>query len=253
VIAVSGCVISFNEEDRIRSCLESLVFCDELLVLDSGSTDRTRDIAEACGARVEIQPFLGHRRQKQRAVELAKHDWVCCLDCDEQISPELRAEIESHLADEPDETTIGYSAPRSNTYLGKPMRHGLFWPDRKLRVFHRGRAAWRGTDPHDRVEPLVAGAVVDLGGPIHHDSYRSFSEHERTVRRFASIAAEAMAREGRTAGPLSPWTRGLAALLKCLVVKSGWLDGWRGILASWMSAKYDFLKYRQLRRGKGVA
>lgn len=253
MIQVSACVISFNEEDRIRSCLESLGFCDELLVLDSESTDRTREIALQCGARVETQPFLGHRRQKQRAVELASHDWVCCLDCDEVVTPELRAELESRLEREPDEGLIGFSCPRANVYLGKTMRHGLFWPDRKLRIFHRGRAAWGGTDPHDRVEPSRAGTIVELAGPIRHDSYRSFEEHAQTVRRFASIAAHAMARDGRRAGPLSPWTRGFAALLKCLILKSGWLDGWRGILASWMSGKYDYLKYRELRRGSDPA
>ncbi|MEZ5989794.1 MAG: glycosyltransferase family 2 protein [Planctomycetota bacterium] len=247
MIPISGCVISLDEEDRIEACLRSLAFCDELLVLDSGSSDRTRELAEACGARVEVQPFLGHRAQKQRAVELARHDWVFSLDCDERVTDGLRGEIEARRRAF-SEDAAGFSMPRRNVYLGRPMRHGLFWPDRKLRWFDRRRCRWGGTDPHDRVEAEPGARIVALGGEILHDSYRSFAEHRRTVERFAAIAARALRDEGRRAGPLAPWTRAVAALAKGLGPKLAWLDGWRGVLAAWMSARYDYLKYRDLRR-----
>lgn len=247
MIPISACVISLDEEDRIEACLDSLSFCDELLVLDSGSTDRTRELAEARGARVEIQPFLGHRAQKQRAVDLARYDWIFSLDCDERIGDRLRVEVEALRRDFPT-GVAGFSMPRRNHYLGRPMRHGLFWPDRKLRWFDRRRCRWGGTDPHDRVEPDPDAQIVALQGELLHDSYRSFAEHRRTVERFAAIAARALRAEGRRAGPLTPWTRALAALVKGMGPKLAWLDGWRGVLAAYMSARYDYLKYRDLRR-----
>jgi len=248
VIGISACIISFQEEDRIGACLESLGFCDELLVLDSGSTDRTREVAAAAGARVEVQvPFLGHRDQKQRCVELARNDWVLCLDCDERVTESLALEIRNRLEREP-EGIAGFRVPRRNRYLGKWMRFGSFWPDRKLRLFDRRRARWGGTDPHDRVEVTGGGEVVDLASPIEHDSYRDFAEHRRTVENFAAIAARAMAEEGRRATRIDPWARGAAALCKAWFGKAGVLDGWRGVVAGWMSARYDYLKYRELRR-----
>ena len=246
-MAISGCVISFNEEDRICACLDSLSFCDEILVLDSASTDQTRELAQAKGARVEIQDFLGHSLQKQRAVELAKNDWIFSLDCDERVSPQLRAELDVRLAGGALEAKA-FSMPRLNTYLGKEMRHGLFWPDRKLRLFDRNFSRWAGTDPHDRVICEHPGLISKLEGSILHDSYRSFAEHRKTVESFAQIAAAALASQGVRAGLSSPWTHACMALMKGLVFKHGVLDGWRGVLAACLSARYDYLKYRGLRR-----
>lgn len=246
-MAVSGCVISFNEEDRIEACLDSLSFCSEILVLDSASTDRTREIAQAKGARVEIQDFLGHSKQKQRAVELAANDWIFALDCDEQVSPQLRQELEVFLLGGAREAKA-FSMPRQNTYLGKKMRHGLFWPDRKLRFFDRSTSRWAGTDPHDRVICEHPELVIELQGPILHDSYRSLAEHRETVDSFAKTAAAALAKQGKRAGVLTPWTHAFMALTKGLLFKHGVLDGWRGVLAACLSARYDYLKYRGLRR-----
>lgn len=247
MIPISGCIISFNEEDRITDCIRSLAFCDEILVLDSGSKDRTREIAESLGARVEIQPFLGHRDQKQAAVDLARHDWIFSLDADERVSEALGEEIltaRRNLA----EGVAGFRMPRKNRYLGRWMKHGLFWPDRKLRWFDRRQCRWGGTDPHDRVEPSESARILDLREPILHDSYRSFAEHRRTVDGFASIAARAMYDEGRRAPFGSPWTRAIGAGIKALGPKLAWMDGWRGLLAAWMSARYNYVRYKQLRR-----
>lgn len=246
MIPVSACVISKNEEDRIARCLRSLAFCAEIVVLDSGSTDRTREIAAAHGARVLVQDFLGHSRQKHRAAELARHDWILSLDCDEWLTDTLAAELRAFLASPP-AGALGASVPRRNLYLGRAMRHGIFWPDRKLRLFDRRRAQWGGVDPHDRVEPFGEGSVVPLRGELMHDSYRSFAEHRATVRRFAEIAARAMQAQGRRAGPLAPPLRSVFAFVKGAVLKHGVLDGWRGVLAAAMSARYDWIKYRELR------
>jgi glycosyltransferase involved in cell wall biosynthesis len=243
---LSACIISFNEADRIAACIESLAFCDEILVLDSRSTDRTREIATALGARVEIQEFLGHRRQKQRAVELARHDWVISLDCDEIVTTPLGAEIQARRAAGLGDAAA-FSMPRRNIYLGRRMRHGFFWPDRKVRWFDRRRARWGGTDPHDRVEPDQGVEVVLLHGEILHDSFRSLADARKTNREFAMIAARALAAEGRRASVLTPWLRSAAVFFKCMGPKLAFLDGWRGVLAAWMSARHNYWKYSQLR------
>jgi len=246
VIPISGCIISFNEEDRIEDCIQSLDFCDEILVLDSESTDHTREIAESLGARVEIQPFLGHRDQKQAAVDRVSHDWIFSLDADERVSEELREEILAARRG-PLAGVAGFRMPRKNRYLGRWMKHGLFWPDRKLRCFDRRQCRWGGTDPHDRVEPADDAKILDLQGPILHDSYRSFAEHRRTVDGFSRIAARAMYGEGRRAPVGSPWTRAIGAWIKALGPKLAWLDGWRGLVAAWMSARYNYVRYKELR------
>lgn len=243
---LSACIISFNEEDRIEACIRSLQFCDEILVLDSESTDRTRTIASDLGARVEIQSFLGHQRQKQRAAELATHNWVLSVDCDETITPGLAQEIqqqrEQGLGD-----AAAFSMPRRNIYLGRMMRHGFFWPDRKVRWFDRRRAHWGGVDPHDRVEVDPGAHVTRLQGELLHDSFRSLADARATNWKFALIAAKALAEHGVRAGPLTPWVRAVAVFAKCLGPKLGFLDGWRGVLAAWLSARHNYWKYRELR------
>lgn len=242
---ISGCVISRNEEEHISACLASLRICDEILVLDSLSTDRTVELAGAAGARVVQQEFLGYVAQKNRAVELARHRWILSLDCDEKLSPELAGQIagkkESGFGG-----VAGFEMPRRNRYLGKVIRHGLFWPDRKLRLFDRERGRWTGTDPHDRVS--VDGPVERLEGPIDHDSYRDFQDHLRTVDRFARIAAAAMRTEGRRFSWADLALRPPFAVLKSLVLKAGFLDGWRGFVLAGMAGYYDLLKYSRLRR-----
>jgi len=250
VRGISACVITFQEEDRIGRCLEGLGFCDEVLVLDSGSTDRTVEIAKGLGARVERQvPFLGHRAQKQRAVDLACHDWILSLDADECLSAELGEELRALRGGEGFALPAAYAMPRKNRYLGRWMRHGKFWPDTKIRLFDRQRAGWGGTDPHDRVElkPGAVGGVRTLRSPILHDSYRDFSEHRRTVERFTEIAAQALWEEGRRAGIWDPWAHGASAFFSAFFGKMGVLDGWRGGLASWMAGRYGYLKYKKLR------
>lgn len=243
---LSACIISFNEEDRIEACIRSLQFCDEILVLDSESTDRTRAIASELGVRVETQPFLGHRRQKQRAVELAAHDWILSLDCDEIITTPLADEIQ-RIRQQGLGASSAFSMPRRNIYLGRKMHHGFFWPDQKVRWFDRRRARWGGIDPHDRVEVDSDANVTQLSGEFLHDSFRSLADARDTNHRFALIAAKALAADGRRAGPLTPWIRAVAVFTKCMGPKLAFLDGWRGVLAAWMSARHNYWKYRELR------
>lgn len=247
---ISACVITFEEADRIEACLESLAWCDQVLVVDSGSRDGTVEKARAAGAEVIVNaPFPGHREQKQFAVDRARHDWVLCLDADECLSPELVRRLRELRAAGLD--AAAYSMPRRNRYLGKVLRAGLFWPDRKVRLFDRRRARWGGVNPHDRVEVDGDANVVALAEPIEHDSYRTFGEHVATVDRFTEIAAAELHARGRRATVLDLLVRPWAVLVKHLVVKRGFLDGWRGLLIGAMAFYYDWLKYlRLLRAGR---
>ncbi len=245
--AISACVISYQEEDRIEDCLRSLDFCAEVLVLDSGSEDRTRGLASALGARVEVNsPFPGHREQKQLAIELARNDWVLCLDADERITSELRTEILAIMAAGPE--VAGYSMPRRNEYLGKVLRRGVFWPDRKLRLFDRRRGAWGGTNPHDKVVLAAGEEQCKLEGSIHHLSYRDFAQHLRTVDNFTRIAAQALHAQGRKSTLIDLLVRPPAAAIKSLLLKRGFMDGWRGFLVAGMACYYQFLRCWRLRR-----
>lgn len=242
---VSGCVICHQEEDRIADCVRSLAGCDEVVVVDSGSSDRTRELAAALGARVLVHaPFPGHVQQKQFAVEQAQHDWVLCLDADERITAPLQARIvalrQQGLAG------AGYDMPRQNHYLGAVLRAGLFWPDRKLRLFDRRRARWGGTNPHDRVVVQDGGPVTSLAEPIEHLSYRDFRHHLRTIDSFTRIAAKALRDQGRRANPFDLLVRPPSVLVKSLVVKRGFRDGWRGFVIAGMAAYTDWLKYWRL-------
>lgn len=239
---VSACIITRDEEDRLPDCIASLGWCDEILVVDSHSGDRTREIAEKAGARVIERDWPGHVAQKEFAVREARHDWVFCIDADERVSPELRREIEALRGAGLD--AAGYSVPRLSRYLGAWIRHGSWYPDRKLRLFDRRRGGWGGRDPHDRVS--VDGAVVELSGDLLHHPYRSFEDHLRTIERYADIMAEELRRDGRRARLIDIVARPPLRFLSFYVLRGGFLDGWRGLLLAYLAAHYVRLRYVKL-------
>jgi glycosyltransferase involved in cell wall biosynthesis len=244
---ISGCVICYQEADRIADCLRSLSFCDEVVVVDSGSTDGTADRARALGARVLVnRPFPGHVEQKQFAVEHAHNDVVFCLDADERCTPELAARVRELLRD--GLAADAYEMPRENHYLGRVLRHGLSAPDRKVRLFDRRKARWGGRNPHDRVELAPGARLSRIDAPIEHLSYRDFRHHLRTIDSFTRIAAAALAAEGRRTNPFDLLVRPPAVFVKSLLLKLGVLDGWRGVVVAAMAAYTDWQKYWRLWR-----
>lgn len=244
-LPITACVITYNEEHNVQACLESLAFCAEILVIDSHSEDSTRDLAEACGARVIERDWPGHIQQKNFAIDQAAQDWVLCLDADERVTPELRARIEVLFA-EADALAAGYTVNRRNIYLGRWIRGGGFYPDRKLRLFRRGQGRWRGVNPHDHVYLEGAGDVRDLGLAIEHYTYRGISDHLKTIDYFSTIAArEKLSRKKKsTALNLllgAPWK-----FFKMLILQGGFRDGWRGWIVAALGAYYVFLRYAKL-------
>ncbi len=232
-----------DEEDRIADCLASLDFCDEIVVVDSHSSDRTRERAAERGARVIERDWPGHVAQKEFAVRAARNDWILALDADERISPELRREILA-LREAGFPAYAGWRMPRRSSYLGRWIRHGTWYPDLQLRLFDRRRARWGGDDPHDRVE--TEGPIGRLRGEILHHPYRSLAEHLATIDRYTTIMAEGMRRRGERARRrdwvLRPWGR----FLVFYVVRGGFLEGWRGLLMAYLAAHYVRLKWAKL-------
>ncbi len=242
-IPLSACLITYNETDRIDAALQSLAFCDEIVVLDSGSTDDTVERAGALGARVEVRPFTGFRTQKDHAVRLCRHDWVLCLDADEVVDAELAAAIARERASG-FVRAPAYRIARLTKYHGAFLRHGEAYPDAVVRLFDRRRARWAGREVHEHV--AVDGPIADLAGHLEHDSYRSYSEELAKLERYAERWAEAVHREGRRASLLPMLVNPSWRFFRGYVLKAGFLDGWRGLVYAWTRAAYVRQKYVKL-------
>jgi glycosyltransferase involved in cell wall biosynthesis len=247
---VSACIITFNEERNLRECLESVKWADEIVVIDSGSTDATVAIAKEYTERVYVRDWPGHVAQKNRALEAAANDWVFCIDADERVTPPLRAEIARVLEGEP--AHAGYTVPRLTWYLGRWIRHGAWYPDRKLRLFRRSLGRFEGSDPHDRAE--VRGTVGRFRGDLLHYSYRDLAHHLQQLNKYTDTMAQLKAQAGMGFPVLRMLTRPPAKFLKMYVLRLGVLDGAPGFIAAVLGAVYEFMKYAKLwevRRGAG--
>ncbi|HTX24665.1 MAG TPA: glycosyltransferase family 2 protein [Steroidobacteraceae bacterium] len=240
---LAACIITYNEADRIEACVRSVRFCDEIIVVDSHSTDRTREIAAALGARVIERDWPGYRSQKDFAVRSASHDWVLCLDADERVSEELEAEIE-RLRAGGFAGHAGWSIPRITDYFGKFLRHGNAYPDRLVRLFDRRRGGWVGREIHENTR--VTGKVGRLHGHLQHYSYRSLTDHELRMLRYAQLMAESMLASGRR-GSLAPVILNSAwRFLRGYLLRLGFLDGWRGLTFALVETHYVRQKYLKL-------
>ena len=238
---LSVVVIARNELRRLAECLASADFADEVLVVDSGSSDGTQELARTLGARVVEQPFLGFGRQKQFAVEQALHDWVLCLDADERVTPALRASIEAALAAP---AYAAYRFARCNHFMGRPLRHGEGYPDWSLRLFHRGHARWSEDPVHETV--IAAGAVGTLQGDLDHRSEQGIAEYLDKQNQYTTLQAERLHARGVRVGPgklvLSPLLR----FVRMYLLRRGFLDGVPGLIHIAIGCFNSFSKYAKL-------
>lgn len=241
--AISACIITLNEADRIERCIKALKFCDEIIVVDSHSTDNTRELCTALGATVIDRDWPGYRSQKQFASDSARHDWVLSVDADEIVTPQLQNEI-LRLRAGGFSGARGYSVPRMTEYFGRFLRHGNAWPDRKIRLYHRTTARWVGHQVHERI--AVDGAVVDLQAHLEHYAYRSLDDHLQRLDRYARLIAEELHRAGQSCGLPTVILHPLWRFLRGMLVKGGILDGWRGWLFHSVEAGYVHRKYLRL-------
>jgi glycosyltransferase involved in cell wall biosynthesis len=240
---LSACIITYNEADRIEACLRSVSFCEEILVVDSHSTDSTRQLAVSLGARVIERDWPGYRSQKQFAVDNASGDWVLCLDADERVSSGLRTEVEA-VRESGFQGHAGWSVPRITDYFGRFLRHGNAYPDRLVRLFDRRRGGWTGEEIHENTR--VTGRIGRLQGHLEHYSYRSLTDHQSRMQRYAELMARALYARGKRCGLgkvlLNPQWR----FLRGYFLRLGFLDGWRGLVFALVEANYVRRKYLQL-------
>jgi glycosyltransferase involved in cell wall biosynthesis len=242
-LKISACVTAGNEEDKIAACLASLAWCDEIVVVDSFSTDKTREISQRFTARVYQHPWEGYIAQKNYIRSLAQYPWILFVDADEVVSDDLRAEIEGEFERGPGEIA-GYRFPRMVYYLGKWILHGEWYPDIKLRLFlkHRGHSA--GQEPHDRV--VVDGPVQTLRAPLYHYTYDNLADHILTLNRFSSISASDKFSRGDKFRWRDLFIRPPFRFFKSYFVKRGFLDGRQGFIIALMTAFAVFVKYAKL-------
>lgn len=231
-------VITWNEAECLRRCLESVAWADEIVVVDAGSTDKTLEVARTFTDHVLSRPWDGFARQKNFALDHARGEWVLSLDADEEVSPELREEIGRVLeqARGPD----GYSVPRRNIFWGRWVRHGRLYPDWQLRLFRRGRGRFIARDVHESVE--VDGVVARLPGALVHRSYRDVAEFLERTNRYTTLAADECVRAGRGIAALDLVVRPLGRFVSMYVLHRGFLDGWRGFLLAALYAYYVFVR-----------
>ena len=248
---ISATIITYNEERNIARAIESLRSADEIVVVDSGSSDRTVEIAGKLGAKVIEQPWLGYAAQKNYAAEQASHDWILALDADEALSESLEAEIWQLKKNGP--AHDAYSMPRLAQYLGKWILHSGWHPDRKVRLYHRRKAKWEGEYVHESV--VVNGSTGKFDASILHFTCQSLSEHLKTMDRYTTLAAEELVARNKKIGwrhlALDPaWT-----FFRTLILQRGFLDGTEGLAIAWMGALYQFLKFakaRNMRPGRDL-
>ena len=244
---ISATIITFNEEANIRDACQSLTWADEIVVVDSGSTDKTREIAADCGARVITKDWPGFAAQKQFAAEQATHDWVFSLDADERVSDELKSSIARLREDAEDKLADGYRIPRRSFYPGRWIKGGGWYPDWQLRLYRKARGRWEPRHIHESVK-LDAGARVEkLSGDILHYSVRDSAQHHRMIgERYAPLAARQMFEEGRQTSALRIAAAAPAAFVSSYILKGGFRDGLAGLSIANFAAHHAFLKHLML-------
>jgi len=253
VTPLSAVLITHNEERNLAAALESVRFCDEIVVVDSGSTDRTREVAEAHGARVlRNEPWPGFVAQRNLAVDAARHEWVLSIDADERVTPELRDEIEA-LRKAGFERS-GYRIPRVAHYLGRWIRATDWYPDAQLRLFDRSRGRWQGGLIHESV--WVRGSVGRLRSELHHHPYEDVAHHLRKIDGYTTLWAREAFAAGRRTGPLETVGAAGWAFLRNYVLKGGFRLGEAGLTISLLNTHYThakLVKLRELMRTDGRA
>ncbi|HSU27116.1 MAG TPA: glycosyltransferase family 2 protein [Chitinophagaceae bacterium] len=247
MIKLSVVVITFNEEKNILRCLQSVKnVADEIIVLDSQSTDQTVSLARQLGAVVHTRAFTGYVDQKNAAAALAGNEWVLSLDADEALSPELEKEI---LRVKENPGAVAYRLNRLTNYCGKWIRHCGWYPDRVTRLFNRAKGKWEGLLIHEKWESAEKGSKpADLQGDLYHYSYYTFSDHIRKIQLFSEIMAKEAVMKGKNCSLFKLWFGPKWNFFNDYILKAGFLDGYYGYMVCKYSSWAAFSKYSKIRQ-----
>ena len=244
VTPVSAVLITHNEERNLPAALESVRFCDEIVVMDSGSTDRTREIAEAAGARVlRNEPWPGFVAQRNLAADAARHDWILAVDADERVTPELREEIQAARSAGFDRA--GYRIPRVAFYLGRWIRATDWYPDLQLRLFDRTKGRWEGGLVHESVR--LRGPAGVLRSELQHHPYEDIGHHMRKIDSYTTLWARDAFQAGRRTGAVETVGAAGWAFVRNYILKRGFLLGQAGLTISLLNTHYTHAKLAKLR------
>ncbi len=240
-------LITLNAATQLAACLSSLAFADEIVVVDSGSTDDTLAIARRHGARVIAQDWLGFGAQKQFAVGQAAHDWVLCLDADERVTPALQESIAKTLGGQGSSSTPAWRMARANVFMGRVLRHGEGYPDWNLRLFDRRHARWSDDPVHEHVVPAAGVNVGTLTGDLMHESSETLSSYLAKQNRYTDLQAQRLHEQGKSVSAVRMALAPLARFLKFYVFRLGFLDGAPGLVHILIGCQNSLMKYAKLR------
>jgi len=242
-VTLSVIIITKNEEAMIRRCLQSVTWADEIIVADSDSSDATARICRELNAKVHsFNDWPGFGAQKNRALDLASCDWVLSLDADETVTAELRAEIESVMANPGGHAA--FRLPRSSSYCGRQMRHSGWWPDHVTRLFQRGSARFSDDLVHERL--VVEGRVGTLMQPLLHEAFTGLEEVLEKMNRYSTASAAMLYRQGKTGSLASAVLHGLWAFIRTYILRAGFLDGREGFMLAVSNAEGTYYRYVKL-------
>lgn len=248
-LPLSLCVITLNEEKNIRRCLSSVPFASEIIVLDSGSTDTTRTLAQDLGAKVFNEAWRGFGPQKQRAIDLASNDWVLCLDADEQLTPELQNEIMSLFSD-PEKMANGYRLPRRSFHLGRWLYHGGWYPDYQARLFSRSKLSWSTDALHESVK---GDNILTLNSDLNHFPFQSLADQVHTNNQYSTLGVTALQKKNKRTGFWHLLIKPSIKFIELYFVKQGFRDGMPGFIIAVGGAYSYFLKFAKLWEQQKVA
>ncbi len=241
---ITATIITYNEAEHIRAACESVAWADEILVVDSESTDATCELAADCGARVIRRAWPGFAAQKQFAADAATHEWVFSLDADERVSTDLRASIEDLLYTPDAQLADGYRIARRSFYMNRWIRGGGWYPDYQLRFYRRARGTWAGAHIHESVRMDEDARITTLPGDLLHYSVRDAAHHHRMIgERYAPLAARQMHEQGRRTSRLGVATAGPLAFTRSYLLKGGFRDGLAGYCIARFAAHHAYLKH----------
>jgi glycosyltransferase involved in cell wall biosynthesis len=241
-MSISVTVITKNEVAIIRTCLESVTWADEIIVVDSGSTDGTVEICREYTDKIILTDWPGFGPQKNRALEMATKDWVLSLDADERVTTELREEMQAAMADPGGKAA--FAMPRRSSYCGKPMRHSVWWPDYITRLFRRGQARFSDDLVHERL--IVEGSVGRLCEPLLHEAFSDLEEVLDTMNRYSTAGARMMHDRKEQAGLSTALLHGFWSFLSTYILRAGFLDGREGLMLAISNAEGTYYKYLKL-------
>jgi glycosyltransferase involved in cell wall biosynthesis len=241
-VKISASIIVFNEEDNIRDLCESIKWVDEIVIVDSFSSDRTKEIAAEYTSNIFDHEFKGYKDKHEFADSKTTGDWILWMDADERVTPELRSEIES--LKQCDELPDGFEMPRRTWFAGRWIEHSGWYPDHQMRLYRKASSYWDGVAPHETAR--VKGPVKRLKGHILHHTKRDLSEYHRTIDSYTSFAASALQKSGRSSSGFSMFVNSIAGFSRSYFIKQGFRDGTQGLMIAMFTAYGVFLKYAKL-------